>query len=496
MDKRLVCKIKVPRLDRKEPGVSTGYAVCRDRIILSRHAVFNKNRNMQEPIEVEWPLIDVASLGNILTQQLNVDDGVKFKGERDVDLLVLVCKTPDETPRLPWMLTESLHKGGEAWNSYGFARARRLNNENNALDVQGKILPPNPHKAEVALDVNTEIKPVENWKGISGAPIFIGKFMAGIIIEKEVGQDRRLYALSTTYLLRTNESFRESLGFVDRTFDLQGSTQLLEANESELFNCLNEKTKCINVEEFLDHCTNLSGEELLGLAHKAQEQAVSRGDIDVCTRLGSFLLSMLPNIADQAAVENLQKSAQSTDEYVVELPCATKITAEMVAAKAGKRCIDFRSFSQKNIIPKYALPLPAEMGSEEAKNLFEGITEQFYNGMGGKPAANTMQAVTRFLYDEEIPDFMLGEPDEALKVEVVQDYLEDRELDGKPNYYWLLELPAKDDEQSIMLSLASLLKQKYPQVLFIVLSTERWLRRKETREYRQLIKTLSYLYAK
>lgn len=469
---------------------------------MSRHAVFNKNRNTLESIEVEWPLIEGAHSGGAFSQKINVEDDIRFKGEGDDDLLVISCKTPAEAPELPRILTESLHKGGEAWNSYGFARARRLVNENNALDVQGKLLPPNPHKAEVALDGYTEIRPIEDWKGISGAPIFIGDFMVGIIIEKEVGQDRRLYGLSTAYLLKTNKKFREALGFVDRTFDLHESTQLLKANESELFKCLaeNVKAECIGVRELLDHCTNLSGEELLGLTHKAQQQAVKRGDIGVCTRLGLFLLNMLPNIADQAAVENLQKSAKSISEYVVELPCATKITAEMVAAKAGERCIDFRSFSQQSIIPKYALPLPAEMGSEEAQALFEGITEQFYNGMGGvgleKSAANTMQAVTHFLYDEFIYDSLLSEPDELHKVEVVQGYLEGREMDDEPSYYWLLELPREGDEQSIMLSLASLLKQNYPQVLFIVLSTERWLRRKETIEYRKLVDTLSYWYAK
>lgn len=496
MDKRLVCRVKVTRTDRSEPGISTGYAVCRNRIIMTRHAVFTDKRKLAEPIVVEWPLLRDPDTGKVFYRQFREED-ILFKGEGVDDVLVVRCETPTEVPELPWMLLETPHTVRDEWYSYGFARTRRLAGKEDGLDVQGRMHQPNPHHAETALNVTTEVKPVENWKGISGAPIFIGKFMIGIIVEKELGQEFQLYGVSTAHLLRTNPDFREKLGLAQKSHCFDAAKSILGGKGSDVFNRLREQIggSFTSIDDCLQHCAAIPVADLLGHIHQAQARASKQGKLEACLDLGRFLLGMLPNMVDQTSAENLKKSAKVSDGFMVEVPCATKVTAEALAARANERPVDFKVFGKDKVLPRYAIPIPAEMGSDDAKSFLDATTDHFYHSMGGRQEGRVLQAVTRFLYDEEIPDYLVGEADEELKLGMVQDNLEARERYGEPHYYWLMQWSEQPEELTLMLRLAQRIKQTYPQLLFIVLSKDNQLKRKEAREYHKLLDTLSYLYA-
>jgi len=185
--KDLIIAIFVPTTgEGKMPGcVGTGYPVTEDLILTSRHVVEPANRNHRKSILIRWfhdkPANDEPPEWTPLDDHKNSDVRV-WIGASDLDAALIRCRRPEYLRKFPLhRLSERKPREGERWQSAGFARANKRGDVREPGQFGGTLR----SMADGAFfsEILEDAQPIaeEQWKGVSGMPVFVGSGLLGVV---------------------------------------------------------------------------------------------------------------------------------------------------------------------------------------------------------------------------------------------------------------------------------------------------------------------------
>ena len=190
MNPHLIAKIKAPDQQAKN-SIGTGYPITQEWVITAKHVIDFVDRS-NEPIIIEW----------LNHHPVKVQD-IKLL---DNDIALLRCNVPAELGRIDFSPAAKLPAEREGWKSAGHPDV----NDCELFDATGQFGVDLGH-AMITLTLDDTCR-LDQWGGMSGAPVFKGDRFCAVIIEHDQRMEKRLNAISIPWLLQNNQNFREAVG--------------------------------------------------------------------------------------------------------------------------------------------------------------------------------------------------------------------------------------------------------------------------------------------
>ena len=226
MDSKLIAKILPTKEDGKRT-IGTGYPIGKDLVLTARHVLF-PHWDDTKKVEVEWK--DLNCLSSVTE--------VVFDGGEACDIAVIRCQTPPQAPVSVWMLGRQTPNLNNRWDSLGYSRLGKDEDTGSRVLVSalGEFHHPNGTHL-INLTSKSDAKDKDNWKGLSGAPVFQGGMLYAVIIETPEERAECFSAIYLPHLLADNEKFRQAVGLDDNAIAIQkfvdGQKQQISNNTSD-----------------------------------------------------------------------------------------------------------------------------------------------------------------------------------------------------------------------------------------------------------------------
>jgi len=500
MDKSLVCRVLVPKKGKDKLSVSTGIAVKKGVVLMSKHALDDWDKS--KSVCFQWDINNHGLEKNLSFESKS--DKTLFIGETndqfDIDVALISTDTPPSTPLRAWMLTNTKHKGTPGCEVYGYPKKGAKNTHYPATSFLADLCSANQN-GKLELDSKTNINPPQGWKGISGAPIYTGTILRGIVIELQKAHEKRLEGITLDKLLREDKIFSEALGFSqsdeENTNNFAASIGLLKTKDKKLLKLINDSLKSTKdisfetAEELCNYLVAIPITELLKLLSEVQSP-YHKSNSGIGTEIGKLTSALLPSFADSGSASHIEQSIGDSTAPIIVIPYVIPISAEMLMAKVDKRPLEIQSYTKDQFIAKFGLIMPPESG-EDIEQQVKDITDDYYQYFGGDKRQQLIaKKVTHHLFDELIAKSDL--PDEGVsekeKIAFVQDEFEYRREEGKPTHYVILKPNHFGGEEGMQV-FASMLKETYPQYAVLSFSSSKQLLREERKQVRKIRSTLS-----
>src|SRR5208282_6437332 len=209
----LLIQIEVSRSkESTDCEFSTGYPIGRDRIITAAHVL---NQEFKSPY-IEAFFRDPEHPGSYLCSTCEIVwDGRKDRGpDAAVDVAVLRCQLPDkfaaEIPVLeqaPLALVKA--------HAQGYPAITRKGKRQSPLAAFGEFAPIPTGQMEIELHCSDALRDTQNWKGVSGAPVFVEDHFAGIIYEYRRTHRFDHFGAIAIFRLLEDEQFQIAIGWPD-----------------------------------------------------------------------------------------------------------------------------------------------------------------------------------------------------------------------------------------------------------------------------------------
>lgn len=201
MDAKLIAKI----LPTKKDGgrtIGTGYPIGQDLVLTARHVLF-PHWDDTGKIEVEW--VDHNCLFSVTE--------LVFDGGTECDIAIIRCKTPPQMQIPIGLLGQTMPSLHHRWDSLGYSRLGKSENSNSRVLVSalGEFHHPNGTHL-INLTSKSDAKNKDNWKGLSGAPVFQNNILYAVITETPQDREECFSAVYIPWLLQNNQSFRDVVG--------------------------------------------------------------------------------------------------------------------------------------------------------------------------------------------------------------------------------------------------------------------------------------------
>lgn len=486
MNKTLVCRVLLPRKDREHPSVSTGYALKKGVVMLSRHALQHEQRNRDKPVILLWdnrPNHPDDVFDSEVEEEFYTEDS-------SYDLALVTCKTPGNTPENFSYLGRTDFPAGAQWESFGYPKVEQQDCESDyaPTSVGGRLCSPNI-SGLIELDSNTKVSPPSNWAGISGSPIFMGAFLLGCISDTNDYHEKRLKGVSLPFVLARCAVFRKLLNMDTPKEDvyLPLALPLLKKIEVlQLFRSLGEIT-AHSPEDIYSELLSLPVIKFLACIVDLQDQARAGNDNETVVTLSNLAFILMPHYLDASVIANLH---DQLDNEVVSLPYSHLACAEMAMAQLEQRVIAIDTYSKDVFLAKFSLPYPPESGkdikdslkdlSADLSNRFAGDTQSLLSlSIQTKKIVEdfgTAHLSRRLTANEEVPYAQL-----ALKRHVSKK---------KPRYYLLCDNEKLGGDENAAFYYKEF-KKIYPQCVVLSPSTDIETMFQETEEYSDLLHALS-----
>ena len=434
MNKSLVCRVLVPRTGERRPAVSTGYAIKKEMVMLSRHALLEEHRDENEPVILRWEDLKDKD-GKVFEREIN-PDGAHFPKNGNHDLALVECETPYAAPESLGFLAPLSFPQGRVWETYGYPKSQQQDDETDyaATTVGGTTTSYNEN-GKIELDSTTEMKPPEEWAGISGAPIFFGQFLAGVIVEKPMPHAHRLEGISLAYLIQENPEFAELLSipeegdkYLNKALEILKDESVFAClkrrfadagnDEKQMYGCLVSRP----VGQFLEEIVELQKQ------NPAQRQSLS-----------NLVFALLPHFIDPVAV---RQGRQRIDAEILPVSHVKPQPIEAYMAKIDQRAIAIDVLTDDQFMATYALPAAPESGDSDEQKV-HATTQDLYQTLGGDllQIPLVQRQTNRLLKKTGIAGLPQGLTHEQKKALINQRLNQDRKS-NKPRYY----LVASNDE--------------------------------------------------
>lgn len=404
---------------------------------------------------------------------------MRYDGGGQYDIVVLECPTPPTCSPTPYILTQSMPAAGGVWFSHGYPDLGKRTDGNSGptwrerIDMHGTVSAPD--NARLGLAVASDAKEKAGWCGLSGAPVFCGAWLYGMVVTSDPSRDNQLTALFLPHLLRGEENFRNAVAYPEPHVHFRAAIDYLNAVpalrsalSAELPSDLKEETSAI-----IDYLVRLPINELLNLLlrTKKQETAVSAA----VNHLTSLLLPTFYGI--EAA--KVYAGRQDANMPIIALPYATAVSAELLMAAADRRAYQLALLaidSNDAAVPQSSVCLPwlAESGRSGGAIDQAALEDDLAAGLAlDSESALIDETVQK--YDEHLAErcTWLRVAQHSFSREdkrnTVKNWLAQRQEEGSPGYYWLL---SADDVDTRVRALADYLKIHYSQIAVLSLASD------------------------
>lgn len=294
-----------------------------------------------------------------------------------MDAALVRCRRPEYLRRFALgRLVERRPTEGERWQSAGFARANKRGDVREPGQFGGTLR--SMADGAFFFEILEDAQPIaeEQWKGVSGMPVFVGSELLGVVKHVPPNFDnKKLEAVPAWRLLR-DEGFKKALGIDEERERLESARKLLRrllersdaatgdfAAELELPR--DDIPKCR--EQAVDLLFDQTLERLFELTLSVQEKRR-----DLKDRVGAgvaveLILAILPAIHDAAIVSDVRRRKGDANESIISLPTELRTLAEIIMAGADRRVALLRPPPKvKGYFPagELSLPEPPDSGRD------------------------------------------------------------------------------------------------------------------------------------
>ena len=455
MNPNLITKIKAPDIDGKS-SIGTGYPISHEWVITARHVVDFPDRS-SAPITLEW---------STLLEQVTVT-GVELL---DNDIALLRCDVPAELGTVTFSPAAKLPPERVGWKSAGYPDV----NDCELFDAIG-MFGVDLDVAVVSLTLEDTCR-LDQWGGMSGAPVFKDNSLCAVVIEHDQRMEKRLIAVSIPWLLNNDANFKKLLGIVQVEQDFsQAITHLDKAREARqalLAYLAHEGFELEDSAVAVVDCLKIMPiDKLLQHIYAVQQQVESQR---IRQDLGVLVRWLLPSLYGDSCISSIRQS-RGCEAGIIQIPFATDISAEILMASADRRDADFR------IIPyeyapiakagKYCLPWFPESGPDDGEQQFQDMTVDLYNRLGKEVDRSAVKRIAEerlFARNKRAPQHL----DMPAQRKFLQAWLVGNAKAGRPSFYWLIRKGTNAAVNASLDALVNELKFSYPHIVFLCLTDD------------------------
>lgn len=471
MDFKLIAKILPTKKDGKR-AIGTGYPIGKDLVLTARHVLFPHWSDAKK-IEVEWADLNYASL---VTE-------VVFDGGEACDIAVIRCNTPPQAHVSVWMLGRKIPNFNNRWDSLGYSHLGKDEDTGSRVLVSalGEFHHPNGTHI-INLTSKSDAKDKDNWKGLSGAPVFQGSTLYAVITETPEDRDECFTAVYIPHLLvdnAENAEFRQAVGigaveqhFREAIAHLQNFPDARKALLVEIIKV--NGTVDDSAKALVSYLVTLPIPQLLKITHAAQK---STKNYDVFGELKQLVRLLLPSLYGFDRVTSIRATKGSISAEILQLPYATEMSAETLMAAVDKRAADFKlvkqDFGWDVRAGKYRLPLAPESGADDGSHAVHDMENDLYNRFcGGADVASLHLAIDEHLFkiNPRKQNRSYSSPD---KKKLVTSWLaREAGKEDAASFYWLFRFGDDEVENARMRQFAKELKTSYPYIVQLSLDCD------------------------
>lgn len=461
MNKNLLVEIFVPIIDPAGGGmIGTGYPVTKDRILTARHVLLPPNRDANKSIEIRWHHQPNCQWIEI------PDQDVLWSGNEDCDAAVFACTFPPDAG--PWGTLSIENPRPAEWESEGFPKAGwRDDGSRVATAMQGKMHRMAKTAPFFALDLTVGANRDDLHKGASGSPVMSNGKLIGVIVECPPNFDaKRLWAVPSCRLLEI-PGFCKAIGYTPQTatlellkaqiiHELSASTDAMEALEASI-PAANGGLASRHDKDWAERLVNAMLEldlaQLVPCLRSAHRALGAKRKFAAANAVASVSNTVLPAVFDRVAVRTLQSRMFDATIVLVDLPVAKLTAAEIIMAGAEGRqaCFCKAGDSNKAPVATYRIKEQPTAGIDPALTAWPENIE--------KDLAN------KFVDSEDDP-FL----NDDLRREMIANRLEFEAEEGRTRY--MAFRFRTDDDRSRAKNVLMQIKQRYPALVLLDLSTE------------------------
>ena len=491
MQKDLIVAIFAPTTGTGTmPGcVGTGYPVTEDLILTSRHMVEPENRNYRAQIRIRWfhdQLANGKPPGWIPIEKTDL----VWAGKGDLDAALIRCRRPEHLRKFPLgRLTERRPTEGERWQSSGFARANKRAEVREPGQFGGTLR----SMAEAApfFELVEDAQPIaeEQWKGVSGMPVFVGSEILGVVKHVPPNYDNKKLEAVPAWRLLQEESFKKALGLDEERERLERARKLLhrllEGSEQvtrDLATAL--KLSCGDIlkcrEQVVELLLNKTPplEQLFEMALSIQTKRRSMQDRTGARVITELMLTILPAIHDAAVVSDVRRRKGDATERIIALPTKLRTLAEIIMAGADRRTASLRLPATKLVFPEgvASLPEPPESGRDADGKQFtrdwrNHLLETFDTDLDHFKGAFQDYLKERFIPSDLRSSSVDISEKELLATVAVQLSQEAETEDGGLTYYFIVQMPENYEAQKKREDVLAELKKTFTPIVFLRLAS-------------------------
>ena len=420
------------------------------------------------------------------------EDKIVWRGQGDLDAALIRCRRPPEA--VGWGIVSSEKPlDGMRWSSGGFARATRHEDVRNPDGFGGEIRSTSDQDACFELTEDLQPEKGQDWKGVSGMPVFVGRKILGVVRSVTPNVDTKTLYATPTWRLLEDEAFRRAIGYdeqLERVESVKVELAKTLTRSTDAIDTLVEKLRMDNEMAGLDHTQRAKqlADRLLPATdirlvidtlrdtHRSlceDDETAEQGTkaAEIVTKAAHLIV---PAVYDYGVVQWTRSQKGSDGIALVPLPAGIKTVAEIIMAGVDGRKTKLRQRKTELDYPEGELSLPQlpecgiDLGGAKAR---EALQKHLEGKFTPEKVEGLRHAVDDYLIATKYP------PDPGKervisweqRIKPTADQIARESRDSKQTFYLVLPLPDDVEGENAMRSLAKSLKKDYSAIMFLSL---------------------------
>jgi len=498
MDQSLLIAVFVPTTDGtgkdfegKRGQLAIGYPVGKDLILTARDVLQPGSPDYRVHYRLKLCWHHFRSNDDSDWIEIS-EDKIVWRGQGDLDAALIRCRRPPEA--VGWGIVSSEKPlDGMRWSSGGFARATRHEDVRNPDGFGGEIRSTSDQDACFELTEDLQPEKGQDWKGVSGMPVFVGRKILGVVRSVTPNVDTKTLYATPTWRLLEDEAFRRAIGYdeqLERVESVKVELAKTLTRSTDAIDTLVEKLRMDNEMAGLDHTQRAKqlADRLLPATdirlvidtlrdtHRSlcedDETAEQRAKAaEIVTKAAQLIV---PAVYDYGVVQWTRSQKGSDGIALVPLPAGIKTVAEIIMAGVDGRKTKLRQRKTELDYPEGELSLPQlpecgiDLGGAKAR---EALQKHLEGKFTPEKVEGLRHAVDDYLIATKYP------PDPGKervisweqRIKPTADQIARESRDSKQTFYLVLPLPDDVEGENAMRSLAKSLKNDYSAIMFLSL---------------------------
>lgn len=412
MDPKLLVRV-YRRLENGKVRIGTGYPVAGDRVLVARHVV------AEDGEEIDLTQIELTFFRHrqpdkkrtrVVPSRCAWDGG----GTTAWDAVIFECTFPECFDISKVGLCNYRPRTDEKWESEGFPETGQLQDRREPQPLKGTTHQCADDAKTFHLVVDGAAMSAEAWAGASGAPVFVGQRILGLITEtRDAYGGNRILAIPMFRLLEIPE-FRDALGIspqeaIDRARYaaqiqklLLAAPSVMERMEKSLSKIREERGVGLNIQPRAGLSGNYARADVLIQALVYEKlapddardvlveafQECVEGDSEEKTLL-EIVCWYLPIGRNVDGAERIRWQCDKGLNDLIELSASDGLAAEAVMAAGGERQAVLVQDTKGNFHGKFKIPgtPPLALETVQATGLINAV-EDHANAIFGAKSEN------------------------------------------------------------------------------------------------------------